>query len=82
MADRLEVSKINEFVVLGPPADSLVVSKITMFVLLMPGTEGPAEPHGRQGHFYVQRVRRAGSAVSDDDAVLGSSSDDSLIWTG
>lgn len=56
---RAEVSKLTEYVALGPPADTAVVSKLVMFLVLVPGDDGtgPA-PASRQVHVYAQKIRR------------------------
>lgn len=58
MADRIEVSKLTEHVVLGPPSDVIAVSKLVMHVILYPGTDSGVEP-SRQAHVYSQKIRRS-----------------------
>jgi hypothetical protein len=59
MADRLEVSKLTQFVALGPPADNLAVTKLTMLLVLAPGDDGSGgEAADGQAHVYTQRIRR------------------------
>lgn len=58
MADQIEVSKVNSFVALGPPANNIAVSKVVMFVVLVPGEDGSAETPSRQGFCYGQRLER------------------------
>lgn len=57
MADRIEVTKTNQFAALGLPAGSIGASKVTMFVLMMPGSDGGNPPSTRQAHVYAQIVR-------------------------
>lgn len=82
MADRIEISKLTEFVALGPPPDTIAVSKMLMFVLLTPGSDGPAPSVG-QGFVYAQKVPRVTLlAPNDESAALFTSDGDYLIWTG
>jgi hypothetical protein len=53
---QIEVTKLTQFNVIGPPADNIAVSKLTMFLLLTPGDGGEASP--RQAHVYSQKIRR------------------------
>lgn len=58
MADQVEVTKLTEFVVFGPPADHIAVSKLVMFAVLVPGDDGSDETPMRQVHVYSQKIRR------------------------
>ncbi len=55
---QIEITKITQFNVIGPPADNIAVSKLTMFVLLQPG-DGGDDGATRQAHVYSQKIRRA-----------------------
>lgn len=79
MADRIEISKLAEFVALGPPADSIAISKLAMFVILEPGIEDPSPSVG-QGYVYSQRMPRTPSYADESDE-LGASDEFCLIWT-
>lgn len=58
MADRIDVSKLTEFVALGAPANTVAVSKLVMFVILEPGDDGGAVSGARVSHVYAQKLRR------------------------
>lgn len=55
---QIEVAKLAQFNVIGPPADNIAVSKLAMFVLLTPGDDGSVEPAQRQAHVYAQKIAR------------------------
>jgi hypothetical protein len=54
---QIEVTKLTQFNVIGPPADHIAVPKLTMYVLLTPG-DGGGEAPARQAHVYSQKIRR------------------------
>jgi hypothetical protein len=56
MANEIDVSKVIEFVSLGPPTDNISTSKVTMYVLLAPGSDGSVAL--TQAHVYSQKIRR------------------------
>lgn len=55
MANQAEVTKLNQYVLIGPPADTVTVSKLVMYVLLTPGAGGD---DNRQGHTHAQIITR------------------------
>lgn len=55
---RAEVSKLTEYIALGPPADAAVVSKLAMYVVLVPGVDEGVTPAASQAHVYAQKIRR------------------------
>lgn len=56
---QIEVSKLTQFVTVGPDSDEIAVSKLAMFVLLVPGDPtGGEEAASRQVHVYSQKIRR------------------------
>lgn len=55
---QIEVAKLTQFNVLGPPTDNITVSKLTMFVLLIPGEGSSSDSGGRQAHVYAQKIGR------------------------
>jgi hypothetical protein len=54
---QIEVTKLTQFNVIGPPAGNISVPKLTMYVLLTPG-DGGGEAPARQAHVYSQKIRR------------------------
>ncbi len=56
---QIEVGKLTQFNIIGPPADNIAVSKLVMFALLVPGDDGSSEAPARQAHVYSQKIRRA-----------------------
>jgi hypothetical protein len=54
---QIEVTKVTQFNVVGPPADNISVSKVVMYLLLQPGDSGSDIPQ-RQAHVYSQKIRR------------------------
>ena len=56
---QIEVTKLSEYVALGPLADSIAVTKLSIYVLLVPGDDGSGEDTGtRQAHVYSQKIER------------------------
>lgn len=55
---RAEVSKLTEYVALGPPADVAAVSKLVMYVVLVPGVDEGVTPAATQTHIYAQKIGR------------------------
>ena len=53
---QVEVSKVTQFIALGPDSDEIAVTKLSMFVLLVPGDGG--DPPPRQAFTYAQKIRR------------------------
>ena len=53
---RIQVSKLNEFVVLGSPADTVTVSKLNVYFILEPGDDGSVVAAAKQGFCYGQRI--------------------------
>lgn len=56
MADRIEIGKVFQSVVVGSPTDTIDVSKVVMYVILAPGTD-TSQP-ARQAHVYSQKITR------------------------
>jgi hypothetical protein len=54
---QIEVGKLTQFNVIGPPAGSISVTKLVMYALLVPG-DGGGEAPNRQAHVYSQKIRR------------------------
>lgn len=56
---QIEVSKLAQFSVIGPPAGNVTVSKTVMHALLIPGESesGDGTPT-RQGYVYAQKIAR------------------------
>ena len=53
---RVEISKLNEFIALGPPAGTVAVSKLNIYIILEPGDDGSVVPAAKQGFCYGQRI--------------------------
>lgn len=56
MADRIESSKLTQFVALGQPAEVISIPKLVMYVLLTPGSDGSVA--ATQAHVYAQKIGR------------------------
>jgi hypothetical protein len=54
---QIEVTKLTQYHVIGPPADNIAVPKVVMYLLLQPGDGGTDVPQ-RQVHVYSQKIRR------------------------
>lgn len=54
---QIEVTKLTQFNVIGPPAGNISVPKLVMYALLTPGDDG-SEPASRQAHVYSQKIVR------------------------
>lgn len=52
---RAEVSKLVEYVAIGPPDATASVPKLVMYVLLEPGA---SDDSPRQAHVFSQKIRR------------------------
>lgn len=53
---QVEVTKLNQHVAIGPPADTIAVPKLVMYVLMIPGDS--EDTSNRQGHVHTQIFRR------------------------
>lgn len=55
---QIEVGKLTQFNVIGPPAGNISVAKLVMYALLVPGDDGSGEATTRQAHVYAQKITR------------------------
>ena len=53
----IEVPKLVESVLVGPPADEAAVAKLVLYVLLVPGSDGGEDDPG-QSQIFANVVRR------------------------
>ncbi len=54
---QIEVGKLTQFNLIGPPSGNIAASKLTMHVLLIPG-DGGDDGSTRQAHVYAQKIAR------------------------
>jgi hypothetical protein len=55
---QIQVGKLAQFNVIGPPAGNISVTKLAMFALLVPGDDGSVVAASRQAHVYAQKIVR------------------------
>jgi hypothetical protein len=54
---QIEVAKVVQHTLIGPPDDNISVAKVVMYVWAEPGDSGSDLP-ARQAHVYSQKIRR------------------------
>lgn len=56
MADQVQITKLNQFVGLGPPEDNVSIPKLVVYLSVEPSDS--EDTSNRQGHVYSRIIRR------------------------